>query len=302
MIDILALGVCSVDDLLYVDVYPPANGKSRVQHAERQCGGLSANALVAAARLGAHCAFAGQLGSDELSQTVIDNFRLRGIDLTHLKHDPAAKPVHSTIVISDGGKSRAIFPYRPGNYGAPDDWPAPDVIRSARVLFVDHMGARGQARAARIAREVGVPVVSDLERDESPYFGELNGLIDHAIFSHEFATHLTHQPDAAQAVQMLAQGRAVTIVTVGEQGCFVVDGAAPNTVQHVPAFTVDVVDTTGCGDCFHSGYAYGLALGLPLIQRIRLASATAALKATQRGGQAGCPTMAQVQMFLAQQA
>lgn len=298
MFDILALGVCSVDDLLYVNVYPPANGKSRVNHAERQCGGLSANALVAAARLGARCAFAGQLGNDPLSQTVIDNFSAQGIDLTHLKRDASAQPVHSTIVISDGGKARAIFPYRPGNYGAPDDWPAPDVIRNTRVLFVDHMGARGQARAARIAREAGIPVVSDLERDESPHFAELNGLVDHAIFSHEFATHLTKQPDATRAVLQLSQGRAVTIVTVGERGCFVVDATAPDVVQHVPALKVEVVDTTGCGDCFHGGYAYGLALGLPLMARIRLAAATAALKATQRGGQAGCPTMAQVQTLL----
>ena len=61
---------------------------------------------------------------------------------------------------------------------------------------------------------------------------------------------------------------------------------------------VTVVDTTGCGDVFHGAYAAGLAQGLDLADAIRLASAAAALKATQRGGQAGIPTRAAVDSFL----
>ena len=61
---------------------------------------------------------------------------------------------------------------------------------------------------------------------------------------------------------------------------------------------VDVVDTTGCGDVFHGAYAAGLAQGLDLRDRIRLATAAEALKATRRGGQAGIPTRAAVNQFL----
>jgi sugar/nucleoside kinase (ribokinase family) len=53
---------------------------------------------------------------------------------------------------------------------------------------------------------------------------------------------------------------------------------------------VTVVDTTGCGDVFHGAYAAGLSRGLALPERIRFASAAAALKARGRGGQAGIPT------------
>jgi sulfofructose kinase len=57
----------------------------------------------------------------------------------------------------------------------------------------------------------------------------------------------------------------------------------------MPAFAVDVVDTTGCGDVFHGVYAAALAEGLPLEKRVKLASAAAALKAMQPGGQRGIP-------------
>ena len=65
--DILGLGAVAIDELLYIDGYPEADAKVRVQRRERQCGGLTATALVAAARLGASCVYAGTLGVGELS-------------------------------------------------------------------------------------------------------------------------------------------------------------------------------------------------------------------------------------------
>ncbi len=64
--------------------------------------------------------------------------------------------------------------------------------------------------------------------------------------------------------------------------------------DHQPAFEVNVVDTTGCGDVFHGAYCALLAQGADLATRVRLASRAAALKATQPGGQAGAPTLAEL--------
>ncbi len=58
------------------------------------------------------------------------------------------------------------------------------------------------------------------------------------------------------------------------------------------------MDTTGCGDVFHGAYAAGLARGLDLAERVRLASAAAAIKATRPGGQKGIPTRDEVEAFL----
>ena len=74
----------------------------------------------------------------------------------------------------------------------------------------------------------------------------------------------------------------------------------PRTPRHQPAYRVEVVDTTGCGDVFHGAYAAGLAQGVGTAERVRLATATAALKATRHGGQAGIPSRAAVEAFLAQ--
>ncbi len=76
--DVLGLGAVAVDDLLYVDAYPAPESKVRLRHRLRQCGGLTGTALVAAARLGARCAYAGLLGHDELSAYVIEGLRRGG--------------------------------------------------------------------------------------------------------------------------------------------------------------------------------------------------------------------------------
>ena len=80
-IDILGLGCTAVDELLYVDAYPAEDGKTPVRRRERQCGGLTATAMVAGARLGCRCTFAGTLGNDEASQFVVERFREEGIDV-----------------------------------------------------------------------------------------------------------------------------------------------------------------------------------------------------------------------------
>ena len=295
--DILGLGVVAVDDLIFVDAYPQPNTKTRVLHRERQCGGLTATALVAAARLGARCAYAGELGRDELSEYAIRSLKNEGINLDYMAQSEEARPAYSTIVIDEARKTRTIFVDLRKVVGAADQWPAEEIILSSRVLFVDHIGMRGMIRAARIARTAGIPVVADIENHASPMFSDLIELVDHLIVSWEFARLYTGLTQPEEAVEFLwAPGKSLVAVTCDEDGGWYKTAGSP--ARHYPAFQVNVVDTTGCGDVFHGAYAAGLVKGLPADECIRFASAAAALKATQRGGQAGAPTLAALEAFM----
>jgi sugar/nucleoside kinase (ribokinase family) len=292
-----------VDELLYVGEYPAADSKVRVRRRERQCGGLTATALVAAARLGARCAFAGVLGNDEDSRFVVAALEREGIDLRHAVRRADARPIHSTIIVDEGRLTRTILFDLGGSAGADPEWPPAEIIQSTRVLFVDHYGIEGMTRAARIARGAGIPVAADLERNEWPGFADLLALVDHLIVSARFAEKLTDLADPAAAAERLAgQERQAAVVTAGEKGCWYAGREAPGRPRHLPAFPVHVADTTGCGDVFHGAYAAALARGLELDERIRFASASAALKATRAGAQAGIPNRSAVEAFLALQA
>jgi sugar/nucleoside kinase (ribokinase family) len=296
--DLLGLGCVAVDDLLYVPAYPAPETKVRLSRRERQCGGLTGTALVAATRLGARCAFAGTLGDDEDSQFVVDCFRSESIDTTHLLCRPGTRPIHSTIIVDEGRHTRTILFDLAGSVGADPVSPPEEVIRAARVLYVDHYGIEGMTRAARIARTAGIPVVADLERNEWPGFDGLLALVNHLIVCRSFAEKLTGAAEPAAAVNRLWRDyRQVVVVTCGADGCWYRGGDAPQP-RHLPAFPVTVADTTGCGDVFHGAYAAALAQDLPLAERVRFAAAAAALKATRRGGQAGIPCREAVEAFL----
>jgi sulfofructose kinase len=299
-IDILGLGAVAVDDLLYVAAYPPPDGKEQVIGRDRQCGGLSATALVTAARLGARCAYAGVLGDDELSTFVLNRLEQAGVETSCVQRSPNARPVHSSIVVDRRHGTRNIFYDLEGVVGASTRTPA-SLITSARVLFVDHIGVPGMVRAARLARRAGIPVVADFDDHRHRQFRRLLALADHLIVSGEFAGKLTGARSPAQAVRKLARpDRQVTIVTCGDKGCWYL-AVGSSSLQYQPAFKVKAVDTTGCGDVFHGAYAFALANGMALAARIRFAAATAALKATRAGGQTGIPSLAAVRKFLKHQ-
>jgi sulfofructose kinase len=296
--DLLGLGCTAVDDILYVPTYPPADAKVEVRLRERHCGGLTATALVAGARLGARCAFAGTLGHDEESRFVLETLKREGVNLKHAVRDAAAGPVRSVIVVDETHRTRNIFYETRRALGAAPRLPAERVIRSTRVLLVDRFGIPGMIRAAQIARAAGIPVVADFESSHLPRFNELLGLADHLILSEAFARRLTgaKTPQSA-ALKLWRTDRSAVVITCGAKGCWFLD-ANYKRATHLLAFQVSVLDTTGCGDVFHGAYAMALSRGIGLPERLRFASAAAALKAGTHGGQAGIPTLKQIKAFL----
>jgi sulfofructose kinase len=299
--DVLGLGIVTVDDLLYVESYPPPDHKVRVRRSLRQFGGLTATALVAAARLGSRCAYAGTLGDDDLSRYVRGALGREGIDLTHLNPHARSAPIHSTIAVDESAHTRTIFfEVDDADRGEGDDWPPADLVRSARVLFVDHFHAEVMIRAARMARAAGIPVVADFERDEAARFPELLALADHLVLSRDFAARVTGHDDPLSAAKRLwGEGRSVVVITCGAEGCWAVAEGEGEAI-HQAAFAVEVADTTGCGDVFHGVYASALARGASLTERLRVASAAAAIKASRSGNEAGIPRLHEVEVFLSE--
>jgi sulfofructose kinase len=301
-IDILGLGYTAVDELVYLDAFPEADGKMQVRRRDRQCGGLAATALVAAARLGCRCAYAGTLGDDDHSRFVLQRFGEEGVDVTHVRRLPDARPVRSTIIVDQSRQTRTILFDVNGVVAVDTEWPHEDVIRTAGVLLVDNCGVEGMIRAARVARKAGIPVVADFENGEDPLFPQLLAIVDHLILSRDFALQVTGQQEPALAVQALwSDERRAVVVTCGKDGCWYASGEKPGIRYHQPALAVEVVDTTGCGDVFHGAYAAALVHGQSVPDAVRFAAAAAGLKATRCGGQAGIPTRSAVDEQMAKE-
>jgi len=151
-------------------------------------------------------------------------------------------------------------------------------------------------RAVELAHAHGIEVVGDVERLTIPGTEELIRQVDHLIVGVQLARLVTGGTEPEQMVEALGTGRVCCAVTAGDRGCWYSERGA--AVRHVPAYRVPVVDTTGCGDVFHGAYAACIARGETVAAAIQVATATAAIKATQPGGRAGIPSRAAVEGFL----
>jgi sulfofructose kinase len=123
-------------------------------------------------------------------------------------------------------------------------------------------------------------------------------LADYAIFSapalDEFAPGMDEH---AQLDSVLAHGVRHAGVTRGADGYSWLSRSG--TAGFQPAFSIEIVDTTGAGDAFHGAYAWALAGGRSAQDCARVAAAVAALKCRKLGARAGLPTRADLDEFLA---
>jgi sugar/nucleoside kinase (ribokinase family) len=110
-------------------------------------------------------------------------------------------------------------------------------------------------------------------------------LVDHLLPNDEQVLGITGAGDVTEAAhKLLAGGTGVVAVTCGGEGAVVVSAEG---VARVPAFVVEVVDTTGCGDAFSAGYLRGISLGRTAVEAAVLGSAAAALVAQGLGSDHG---------------
>jgi sugar/nucleoside kinase (ribokinase family) len=298
--DLLGCGAVAVDDLLYVDYFPEPDTKVPVRSEQRQGGGLTATAMVAASRLGARAAFMALLGEDELSHFSIRELEREGVDCSPIVYREGARPYHSRVVVELGSGARTIIYSAAGvTFPGPEDF-SEELISSCRVLFLDQLGAAAVPHATDFAKARGIPVVSDIERIFDHTTEALLERADHLIIGVAMGRQVTGREDPSDIAAALARpDRECCAVTAGAEGCWYSRQGGP--VRHFPAFRVRVVDTTGCGDVFHGAYAASIANGEGVDRAIQFATAVAGLKATQPGGRVGIPDCATVERFLENQ-
>jgi ribokinase len=86
------------------------------------------------------------------------------------------------------------------------------------------------------------------------------------------------------------------VLKLGDQGCY---WCGPDGSGGIPAFPVEVRDTTAAGDTFNGALAVALAEGRPMPDALRFANAAAALSVTRAGAQTSIPGRAEVDALLA---
>ncbi|MGL6226811.1 MAG: PfkB family carbohydrate kinase [Thermoguttaceae bacterium] len=299
--DIVGFGAAAHDTILEVEHYPYSGGKTRVLSREVHGGGLTTTALVAASKLGVTCWYGGSLGDNATSHFLRQELEHYGVAVVGPeKYGSKAEPIISVVVLEKGNGNRTIF-WSDADVVEPIvDAESRQIALSAKVFFADQMYAKTLLSLYQEVRSSGIPLVGDFEAIRSQVEKDAFMLIDHPILPAHFACEYASTMNIEESVKLILREptRKAVVVTDGENGCWFAE-PGDETVRHQPAFSVSALDTTGCGDVFHGACAAALVRGWDVSKRVRFASASAALKATRKGGQVGAPTLEEVEKFLA---
>lgn len=287
---IVGLG-CLAHDHMLVTETTWESGKGRVIHTETRFGGNVRNALATVAALDHPAAYLGTVGLSASSEEAMVDLATHGISVEYVERVPGADPVQSRITVTAGGERYVAFDDSTlATTPLPSDAVVDAALAAADALLVDACVAPpGSLRVVEQARERGVAVVLDAERDPSPTVLALVDSADHLVIPLGFGAQITGASSAADvAAQLWNDRRAAVVLTDGTRGSY--GCVTPGEVVHVPAYAVAAVDTTGCGDAFHGGYAWSLVSGAGIIQRLTVASAAAAVLAGLPAGAMRVPS------------
>jgi sugar/nucleoside kinase (ribokinase family) len=296
--DVLGIGATSVDFVYQLPAYPSPSAslaKMRITQHFVSCGGQVATALATCASLGLRAKFVGVTGTDDNAKRVRRELEDRGVDLS----DVVIRDVenqYAVILVDEHSGERIVLWDRHERLRLRERELPPEAVGATRVLHVDDVDQDAAIRAATIARRTGTTVTSDIDRVNERTM-ELVAAVTFPMFAEHVPQALTGVNDPGDALRALRRSHdGLLCVTLGVQGAMALDG---DRLVHVPAFSVEAVDTTGAGDVFRGSFIYGYLNGWPLEETIRFANAAAAVSCTRLGAMASVPSLEEAARFLA---
>jgi sugar/nucleoside kinase (ribokinase family) len=292
--DVVGIGENSVDLVYRLPAIPGPNAKLRASEHRVSCGGQVATTLTACAALGLRTAYVGTFGNDENGARIRAALTDAQVDTSHSVSRNAANR-HAIILVDERNGDRTVVWHRDPRLALKVEEVPGAVIQSGRLLHMDDLDEDASIEAARIAVRAGIAVTSDIDR-VTERTSELITLSTVPIFSADIPSKLTGEQDPERALRKLRVRHAGWLaVTLGANGAMLLDG---DRLEHVPAFAVDAVDTTGAGDVFRAAFIYALLQKQSPSDILKFASAAAAVSCTREGAMASVPALAHVQRML----
>ena len=297
MVDLVTIGHVLMDIRIFVDQFPKPDEEAKAEKLSLGGGGSAANVAVGASRLGVKSEFVGAMGFDAFGRVLLEELEHEGVDVTHVK---ILASVNSGLTVLSVNKIGQVIMF--GYTGASDMLHPLDINRSC-ISNAEHVHITGLSldtavAAAKMAREANIVVSVDPGKIMSRVgISRLSPLLENTtqiLLNHEEAKQLTGSDDLDDAANILFKtGPKTVIIKRGSKGVF---AATPDSKISVPVYPVKVVDTTGAGDAFSSGFITAQLEGKNLKESLEFANATANLKITKVGARA-LPTRKMVERF-----
>lgn len=242
------------------------------------------NSAVAAHRLGLRVGWATDFGIDEYSQLVLKKTKDEGLD--HQLFVLRDKPLRRITVSLSYPSDRAFVTYYDPGPSIPAGILKLLDIKASYLLIPGLVYGRQVELALKYAKAKNVQILMD---SNMPGDGATVGnnavrriikLVDCFIVNRQEASLITQTNTLEEALECLGRLCNTVIIKDGANGVYLIED---NSILHVPAIPVDVIDTTGAGDCFNAGYIAAAVRGQSRLRCLQWGNIVGGLSTTARG-------------------
>ena len=248
----------AMDPVLGTEVCFPMGSKVEVEDIMFNSGGGGTNTAATFALQGFKTAFCGTVGTDVSGQEIVNELKKLKVDISLVQKTDKKRTNHS-IVILNGGQDRTILAYR----GAAEIMNKKDIpfgklktkwlyLAPLSGLLCDNFEGLVNYAFDKKIKIAANPSIAQLSL---PNFAEIANKIDVLILNQEeasFLTKISYEQEKEIFAKIDAMHPGITVMTRGGDGVVVSDGKHIYTA--IPPVDRNIVDTTGAGDAFGSGF------------------------------------------------
>jgi ribokinase len=286
---IAVIGSANVDLTTFSDRFPKAGETIFGKKFDLGFGGKGANQAVASRLCGADVFMVARVGSDLFGPATIQNFKVLGIDTTHVEVIEGASSGVAPIFVEPNGQNRILVVKGANDLLKPADVDAAaDLLKTVDCMVLQfEIPIETVYYSVSFARKNKIRCIVNPAPAQPVDLRSLAGL-DYFVPNESEAEAITGIPvrnveDAKKcAEKLLASDIRRVIITLGSNGSLL---ASRENMEHIPAFKMTSVDSTGAGDAFIGSFAVFLGEGMSESDAVRHANLYAGLSTTGVGTQ-----------------
>ena len=296
MTTIVSMGVHILDVLgRHVSEIPPGQNIALIDEIRITAAGTAAGTSVDMAKLGCKVIAVGAAGDDEMGNVLLGIMNRYGIDTSYMKRKKGVQTSGTMLPIRPNGERPALHVMGTNATFCFEDVPQ-DVVRNANFVHIGgfylmpKFDGEDTVKTLKVAREGKAITTMDILGVKQDNMAEkilpAMPYLDFFMPNLEEAQMITGLTDLDELCDFfLDAGAKHVVLKMGARGSLIKNKAGMRL--RIPAFKVDVVDTTGCGDAWTGGFVAGLSRGMNIEEAAVLGSACGSLVATGLGSDAG---------------
>lgn len=262
--------------------------KADVNNITFSTGGGATNAAVTFSRQGLSAIFMGTIGRDPAGLAVLDDLDKEGVDTKHVSYNEKLSTGYSVLLLAPTGE-RTILTYR----GASTHYDVKNFDISdvdANWMYVSSMAGCFEVldKLFHQARRKGMKIMFNPGKKELAHPAKLRGLLEDVEILSVNKDEMQQLVEGQSIEELVMHGRhyvPVVIVSDGPNGVCASDG---KTIAKAGMYQdVKVIDRTGAGDAFGSGFLSQWVQGKSLKDCIVYASANSTSVVQHIGAKTG---------------